>query len=175
MALIKCPKCRHQVEPSEHECPKCGIIFKKYQEGVLKAQKAFEEKAKQDHKTRSLKLTKCEACNNTISRLASTCTRCGEPQYVKRSDSASEHDTTAGIIDFKFNHFITPQLVKVLYVFVLISGLIVCIGGIISSLVSPFDPFTLILAIFSYLLVLLVTRIACESALLLFKIEENTR
>ena len=45
MALIKCPKCRHQVEPSEHECPKCGIIFKKYQEGVLKAQKAFEEKA----------------------------------------------------------------------------------------------------------------------------------
>lgn len=175
MALIKCPKCRHQVEPSEHECPKCGIIFKKYQEGVLKAQKAFEEKAKQAHMTQSLKLTKCEACSNTISRLASACPRCGEPQYVRGIDSTPEHNTAAGIIDFKFNHFITPQLVRILYVFVLISGLIGCLGGIISSLVSPFDPVNIILAIVSYLLVLLVTRIACESALLLFKIEENTR
>lgn len=171
MALITCPKCSHQVEPSERECPKCGIIFKKYQEGVLKAQKAFEEKAKQAQK----KLTKCRACTNTISMLASTCPRCGEPRHVPAPTAGAEDKSGATLFDFQFDHFITPQLIKIFYVFVIVAGLIGCLSTIVSSLFSPFDPLRLILAIVSYLLLVLFTRIACESVLLLFKIEKNTR
>jgi len=170
MALITCPKCSHQVEPSERECPKCGIIFKKYQEGVLKAQKAFEEKAKQAKK----KLTTCTACNSPISVLAQSCPKCGEPRYVP-APSASENRTGSWFFDFRFDHFVTPQLIKILYIVVIISGLIGCFSGIVSSLFSPFDPLRLILVIIGYLLLILTTRIVCETILVLFKIEKNNR
>jgi len=175
MALIKCPKCSHQVEPNEHECPKCGVIFKKYQEGVVKAQKAFAEKAKRSHNAQSIKLTKCGACANTISKLAPVCPRCGEPQKVQPPERNDESKPAATFLALKFTHFITPQLVRIIYIIVLVAGLIGCIGGVISSFSSPFDPLQIVLTVISYLLFVLGTRIGCESALLLFKIEENTR
>jgi hypothetical protein len=32
----KCPKCAHERKPTEIECPKCGIIYKKYKQYIAK-------------------------------------------------------------------------------------------------------------------------------------------
>lgn len=82
MAQVNCPKCGHPVEPSMTECPMCGVIFKKYQAGVLKAQKAFEKKAQQAKQEQLKKLKKCPACSAVISKRAAACPQCGEPQEV---------------------------------------------------------------------------------------------
>ena len=174
MALIKCPKCTYQVEPHEQECPKCGVIFKKYQAGVLKAQKAMAEKAKQSHNSESPRLTTCNACEQTISRLAHSCPRCGEPQQPSSPPPVEETPPT-GFFDFGFSRFITPQLVRIIYLFVVIVGFLGCLVSIISSLFNPFEPLQILVSIISYLLFVLLTRLGCESVLLLFKIEENTR
>ena len=174
MALITCPKCAHQVKPSEQECPKCGVIFKKYQEGVLKAQKVLSEKAKQEHQTRSTRLTTCGACTNTISRLAPACPRCGEPQKPDPTLQPDEKHLT-GLFDLNFTSLITPQLIKLLYIVVIVIGFIGCFGSVVSSLYNPFEPVQIIISIAAYLLLVLFTRIGCESILLLFKIEKNTR
>ena len=174
MASIKCPKCAHQVEPSMQECPKCGVIFKKYQQGVLKAQKVMADKAKQAHIEQSKRLTTCSACNNTISKLASSCPRCGQP-HQPISPLEEDEEKASGYFDYEFNRFITPQLIKIIYIFVLVIGFIGCLGGVISSLFNPFEPVQIFISIISYLFLVLMTRIACESVLLLFKIEENTR
>ena len=174
MALIKCPKCTHEVEPSMQECPKCGVIFKKYQQGVLKAQKIMAEKAKQTHIEQSKRLTTCSACDNSISKLASTCPRCGQPQQPI-PPLEEEEAKASGFLDYEFNRFITPQLIRIIYIFILVIGFIGCLGGVISSLLNPFEPVQIIVSIIGYLFLVLMTRIACESVLLLFKIEENTR
>lgn len=173
MAQVNCPKCGHPVEPSMTECPMCGVIFKKYQAGVLKAQKAFEKKAQQAKQEQLKKLKKCPACSAVISKRAAACPQCGEPQEVPADHlPGTEKKSVSVLVDFQFTSFITPLLVKVVYTLVLVIG---AVGVIMSAVMGSFGAGSFLAAVMSYLMLIIITRIGCESALLLFKLEENTR
>jgi hypothetical protein len=179
MAIVKCPKCSHEVQPSVAECPQCGLIFKRYQEGVLKAQKHKEEKEKRARTEQLKKLIPCNACRTTISKRARSCPKCGEPQIVEEETQAdSQKADVTGFIDFRFTNLITPELVKLTYAVVFIVAILGCLGGIVSSFtLNTFGGRigSIFASIVGSLFLILIARITCESALILFKIEDNTR
>ncbi len=178
MAKIKCPKCEHEVQAGAAECPKCGLIFKKYQEGIIKAQKYKEEKIKRENAEQQKKLTPCNACRSTISKLAVTCPRCGEPQNTDNKHDPFEDSSAFGIFNFQFSSYVTPSLVKVVYALT-VAFILIILG--ISILTSIFefggvDTFKMLGSVMiGSIFLILIVRLFCESALLLFKIEENTR
>ena len=83
-----------------------------------------------------------------------------------------------GFMDFRFTNFITPELVKLTYAVVFIVAILGCLGGIISSF--RLETFggkigSMFASLVGSLFLILIVRITCESALILFKIEDNTR
>ncbi len=64
--IMECPKCRSEYYVGDSECEKCGLIFEKYnQRQTIQSQKLLHQ---------------CKACDKEISKNASSCPHCGEPQ-----------------------------------------------------------------------------------------------
>lgn len=90
------------------------------------------------------------------------------------------------LFDFEFRRFVTPSLVSALYrLWVAVSGLALVVfvfGGLARMTTTQiefkeFVPFLLAIgaALALFFLLLIAVRIALEAALVLFRIEENTR
>jgi hypothetical protein len=182
MAQINCPKCSNKVKVGSTNCPNCGTVFKKYQETVLNHKKEVEEYYEQERqKQRQEKLKKlkrCDACDSTISKRALSCPRCGDPQGKAKEQVAASSHSVKDILDFTFKTFITPLLVKIIYGVSSISILLLLTGGIVHSIGASSIGYAVGqivgILIFNILLILTI-RVFCEGALLLLKIEENTR
>lgn len=198
MAQVNCPECDYPVKVGSTECSSCGLIFQKYKESIKNHQNEMQqyydqEQAKQQLKREQQrlaqekkkqeqleKLTKCDACNSTISQLATACPTCGHPKFsesrTNEESAGSIESSLIGLFDFQFKTFITPLLVKILYVL----NVILLIGAIGVIIILNFSSFGsnigyTIGIIIGYVIFLLVTRVFCEVAMMLFKIEENTR
>jgi len=193
MESVKCPKCTKEYDLISTECPGCGFKIKQYFNNLKKLKKENEEKGKQhlaevrrikkekeEQEKRSReeqknKITSCGACNYAISKRAEACPRCGEPQKSPEPFRSSQDEMELSrFADISFKTFLTPQLVRFFYIATLILGALSVLSTIIGSFWT--GQFGLIIpAVISYALGVLFVRIVCESALILFKIEENTR
>jgi len=182
MAQVNCPKCSNKVNVGSTNCPKCGTVFKKYKETVLNHKKEVEEYYQQERqKQRQEKLKKlkhCDACDNTISKRAVSCPRCGDPQSTAKEQFAVSSYSVKDVFDSRFKTFITPLLVKIIYAVSSIFILLLFIGGTVYSIGALSIGYAIgqiVGFLIFYILLILTTRVFCEGALLLFKIEENTR
>jgi 6-pyruvoyl-tetrahydropterin synthase len=48
--MTTCPKCNYERNPSDIECPKCGIVYKKYEDYVSKKQQEIEKETNKEEK-----------------------------------------------------------------------------------------------------------------------------
>jgi|GEM_PF-504591 len=67
-----CPKCGFNRDPKSTECPKCGIIFEKYEQIQKRKQQPQVSMG-----TQKKNLTRCSDCGGTISKKAESCPHCG--------------------------------------------------------------------------------------------------
>lgn len=71
-----CPKCKSDRDTNSLECPKCGIIFAKYEE-IQKRKVEKKPGPSPPQKPTNKNLTQCKDCDNFISKNAKTCPFCG--------------------------------------------------------------------------------------------------
>lgn len=73
--MKECPKCNFMNTDNSEECQKCGIIFKKF----VTSQKTEVPK-------KQAVLIKCGVCGKEISKNATTCPNCGEPNKTENTE-----------------------------------------------------------------------------------------
>jgi len=99
------------------------------------------------------------------------------PQGSSPQGSGSDRSLLARVFDLSFTEFVTPSIIKVIFVVgVILAGL----GslGILVAFASQGGGSVvvgLILAPLVFLIYTLLVRVMCEIYILLFRIEENTR
>lgn len=201
MAQRTCPNCNDPVEEGSTECLKCGIIFKRFEEAQRKEKQQHEEQAERERrekiarekrelkekteredrerKEKAARLKQCRACDSKISSKARYCPKCGDPQEKPdKFDDFAEVPALLGIFDFQFKSFITPLLVKIGYALSVLLLIVAFIGIVIPGFLSG-EIFKTIKYFAGFFFgsvgFIIFIRILSESALLLFKIEENTR
>lgn len=93
--MKKCPKCDYVRQAGDaapdYECPKCGVVYAKFEEAQKKVQRELQETPKPPPQpqqstpapapTRSntARVAKCEDCGGLVSRMAVSCVHCGRP------------------------------------------------------------------------------------------------
>ncbi len=82
----------------------------------------------------------------------------------------------SGLLDFSFTRFITPTIVKILYILVLVFGGLAWIASLISAITQGFMAFlvTLIFGTLLFIMAVLMYRITFELVMVIFAIKENT-
>ena len=77
----------------------------------------------------------------------------------------------------KFEEFITPRIIELLYTLSMVACFIVCVGAIVVSFASGVGDGILasIVAIPVFFLVVLYLRVISEFVIVVFKIEANTK
>ena len=65
----QCPKCGAPRPAGATECPQCGIIYARFEQG----------QARRQEETRAAMMMACPACGKTVSRQARACPECGQP------------------------------------------------------------------------------------------------
>jgi hypothetical protein len=82
----------------------------------------------------------------------------------------------AGIIDFTFTKFVTPVIIKILYILVIVFGGLIWIITLITSIFSGFAWFLAVLigGGLGFLISVLLYRILFELVMVIFAIKENT-
>ena len=195
MEKVNCPKCGIEVDVQVSQCPQCEFKVKQYftnlkqlkkeneekarqhLEEVRKQKKEKEEQEKRAREEQRNRMTRCITCDYSISKRADHCPRCGEPCEKPEQPAKPEAEAENKFndyIDLNFTKFLTPRLVKIVYLLTIVVGGLMVIGSIIGSFLT--GRFSVIIpAVITYAISLLFTRIICESALILFKIEENSR
>ena len=88
----------------------------------------------------------------------------------------AENEGIAGIFDFTFTKFVTPVIVKILYILVLVFGGLFWIVALIGSIFSGFAAFlgVLVFGTLAFLMFVLLYRIMFEIVMVIFAIKENT-
>ena len=90
--------------------------------------------------------------------------------------SDTSTDGLAGLFDFTFEKFITPSIVKIVYIVVIVMAGLMWLGVIIGGLSSGIGGFLagLIFGGLAALLMVLFYRIFLELTMILFRIHDNT-
>lgn len=90
--------------------------------------------------------------------------------------SDNSTDGLGGVFDFTFEKFITPSIVKIVYIVVIVMAGLMWLGIIIGGLSSGIGGFLagLIFGGLAAVLVVLIYRIFLELTMILFRIHENT-
>lgn len=137
------------------------------------------EKTEREKKEKAARLKACKACDETISSKAFVCPHCGEPkEHPQKYDGIGEMPGVLGIFDFQFKNYITPLLVKFIYllsvIFIIATSVLFIITGVFGFGFWLTIKYSFAL-LFGYVFFIVLIRIFCEGALILFKLEENTR
>jgi hypothetical protein len=82
----------------------------------------------------------------------------------------------SGVFDFTFTKFVTPVIVKILYILLLVFAVLVWIVALIASIFNGFAAFlgTLVFGTLGVLMFILLYRIMFELVMVIFAIKENT-
>lgn len=82
----------------------------------------------------------------------------------------------SGILDFSFTKFVTPVIIRFLYILVLVFGILVWIVALIGSVFSSFAAFlgVLVFGTLGLLMTVFLYRIMFELVMVIFSIKENT-
>jgi hypothetical protein len=82
----------------------------------------------------------------------------------------------SGIFDFTFTKFVTPVVIKILYILVLVFGGLFWIIALVASIFSGFATFlgVLVFGTLALLMSILFYRIMFELVMVIFAIKENT-
>jgi hypothetical protein len=82
----------------------------------------------------------------------------------------------SGIFDFTFTKFVTPVVIKILYILVLVFGGLFWIIALVASIFSGFAAFlgVLVFGTLALLISILFYRIMFELVMVIFSIKENT-
>ena len=90
--------------------------------------------------------------------------------------SETNTDGLGGLFDFSFEKFITPSIVKIVYIVVIVMAGLMWLGFIIGGLSSGIGGFLagLIFGGLAALLMVLGYRIFLELTMILFRIHDNT-
>ncbi len=88
----------------------------------------------------------------------------------------AENEGISGIFDFTFTKFVTPVIVKILYILILVFGGLFWIVSLIVSIFNGFAAFlgVLIFGTLAFLMFVLLYRIMFEIVMVIFAIKENT-
>ncbi len=195
---VICPKCRHGQHPSP-ACVYCGTPFPDFKKPESpKAETAAESAPREPPKmpprqamptpepsqARPPKGTiNCPYCAEPIREDAKKCKHCGE-----RLTSLPEEDrerlglveAVRGIVDFSFTTFVTPTLIKVLYIAGLVIGalsalVMMGLGIFRGDFLGGWGAFGILGVLLGFAAWVISARVYAELALILFRIEENTR
>jgi hypothetical protein len=94
------------------------------------------------------------------------------------SDTGSETSTDGlgGLFDFTFEKFITPSIVKIVYIVVIVMAALMWLGFIFGGLANGIGGFLagLIFGGLAAVLMVLFYRIFLELTMILFRIHDNT-
>jgi hypothetical protein len=94
------------------------------------------------------------------------------------SDNGSETSTDGlgGLFDFTFEKFITPSIVKIVYIVVIVMAALMWLGFIIGGIAYGIGGFLagLIFGGLAAVLMVLFYRIFLELTMILFRIHDNT-
>jgi hypothetical protein len=82
----------------------------------------------------------------------------------------------SGVFDFTFTKFVTPVVIKILYILVLVFGGLFWIIALIGSIFSSFGAFlgVLVFGTLGLLIMILLYRVMFELVMVIFAIKENT-
>jgi len=98
---------------------------------------------------------------------------------MPQAPAPPERSFVAKLFDPQFDEFITPVVVKVVYIVMMVGVALVCVLGFVSHVNS--DPgigwglLGLALFMLGGFLYIMFVRLVLESFMVLFKIEQNTR
>jgi len=91
------------------------------------------------------------------------------------------NESLGGIFDFTFTKFVTPVVIKILYILVLVFGGLIWIFALIGAFVGLFNDqgvgplfFVLVFGTLGLLMSILFYRIMFELVMVIFAIKENT-
>jgi hypothetical protein len=92
------------------------------------------------------------------------------------SDTTPSDQSLMGIFDFTFTKFVTPVIIKILYILVLVFGGLFWIIALVTSIFNGFAAFlgVLIFGTLGLLMFVLLYRIMFELVMVIFSIKENT-
>lgn len=124
----------------------------------------------------------CEACGARLPPGARPATSPPPPLSMDRTSSPVYVPPTRGsgfwsrFFDLSFQEFITPSLIKVLFVIAIIVIGIGVLASVIMGFVSSgvFGIFILIAALIAGFIYLLIARVALEMVVVFFRIRDNT-
>ncbi len=88
----------------------------------------------------------------------------------------ANNEGLSGIFDFTFTKFVTPAIVKILYILVLVFGGLFWIVSLIGAIFNGFAAFLFVLVFgtLAFLMFVLLYRIMFEIVMVIFAIKENT-
>lgn len=92
------------------------------------------------------------------------------------TSSSRNDEGLSGIFDFTFTKFVTPVVIKILYILVLAFGGLIWIFALIASIFSGFAAFlgVLVFGTLGLLISVLLYRIMFELVMVIFAIKDNT-
>lgn len=107
--------------------------------------------------------------------------RPGIPVHEVPASDKAPH-TISGLFDFGFKHFVTPGLIRALYVFCFLVVTLAAVGGMVASGFSlatrrddALPMVSLVLAPVAWLIFLICVRVTLEFIMVVFSIEKNTK
>ena len=82
----------------------------------------------------------------------------------------------SGILDFTFTKFVTPVIIRILYILVLVFAALVWIVSLIGAIFSSFAAFlgVLVFGTLGFVIMVFLYRIMFELVMVVFSIKENT-
>lgn len=106
--MAKCPKCNYERKPNDIECPRCGIVYEKYEryvdkriaqepEKTIETKRAENEEDNKNEKENTMKdVTACRHCKKEVARTADKCPHCGgdNPGFTKKQAESVNAITT---------------------------------------------------------------------------------
>ena len=87
-----------------------------------------------------------------------------------------ENEGLSGIFDFTFTKFVTPVIIKILYILVIVFGGLLWVVALIGAIFNGFAAFlgVLFFGTLGLLMFILLYRIMFELVMVIFSIKENT-
>jgi len=85
-----------------------------------------------------------------------------------------------GLFNWRFDNFVVMDLIRIIYLLTVVLGALVLVITVISTLFQPYIHFIAKLGmalgyIVAYIFSVLMARLGAEMAIILFRIESNTR